>query len=661
MRIQRSDEHRRAWAHRLAPLLLLLLGCGRCGTCSPDALATLRETEGPVWRDEAGAVGRWHDARRGDAFSLGDGLKTGAQATAVLELRGGGRIQVAPKTILRFSAGPPGRDAPRIGVETGEVELLGGASGQRFSTELGLALLEPGSRVRIRAGGQRVSLQVQVGRAVLERAGERRELNVSEGVRLEIGSAQLEPLTPRATDAGVERQGPADDAVPLDAGLPDGAVDAGAPDATTVTPSVAELQVLRGTALLTPPGAERPERLRRRDGTTSLTPGARVRAMRGARATVRRSGGTTMLLGAAIQVEADRDVLQQGTVRLEAADGELRLATDGGQVLARPQAQASVRLQRGTAIVRALRGRVVLEGRKRVQLGPGEEARLLADGRVELPERAVDRFHLVVPPGERFTVRIARPPVAVGFRVGTKCEEVATVELMRGRRVTARAHGRDVVGLLVPAGSYRYRVRCGDGRTVAEARLRVVRDAGRAPLPRTPPSTLVDADGRRYVVLYQNLLPELLVRWKDAPESGRYVLHVERQGGGTARTFPAQRPRVTLPSGTLREGRYTVWFEADGRRSARTPVRIGFDNAATVASLRAPKDGAFAPGEDVLVQGVALSGWQVSVGGQEIPLDEQARFEARVSVPPERLGLAIRMAHPSRGVQYYVRRARTKR
>ena len=660
MRIQRSDEHRKVWAHRLAPLLLLL-GCGRCGACSSEALATLRETKGPVWRDEAGAVGQWHDARPGDAFSLGDGLKTGAEATAELELRDGGRIQVAPRTILRFSAGPPGRDAPRIGVETGEVELLGGDEGRSFSTELGLARLEPGSRVRIRAADERISLQVRVGRAVLERAGERRDLDESEGVWLEIGSAQLEPLTPRSPDAGIERQGPADGAAPLDAGLPDGAADAAAPDAAALAPVVAELQVLRGAAMLTPPGAERPERVRRRDGATALTAGAQVRATRRARATIRRSGGTTTLLGATVEVAADRDVLRQGTVRLEAADGALRLATGGGQVLARPQAQASVRLQRGTATVRALRGRVVLEGRQRVQLGPGEEARLLADGRVELPERAVDRFHLVVPPGERFTVRIARPPVAVGFRVGAKCEEVASVELLRGRRVTARAHGRDVVGLLVPAGSYRYRVRCGDGRTVAEARLRVVRDAGRAPLPRTPPSTLVDADGRRYVVLYQNLLPELLVRWKDAPESGRYVLHVEKQGGGSARTFPAQRPRVTLPSGTLREGRYTVWFEADGRRSARTPVRIGFDNAATVASLRSPRDGSFAPGEEVLVQGVALSGWQVSVGGRDLPLDEQARFEARVSVPPERLGLAIRMAHPSRGVQYYVRRARTKR
>ncbi len=661
MRIQRSDEHRPVWAHRLAPLLLMLLGCGRCGACSSEALATLREMEGPVWRDEAGAVGQWHDARPGDAFSLGDGLKTGAAATAVLELRDGGRIQVAPETVLRFSAGPPGRDAPRIGVETGEVELLGGDEGRSFSTELGLALLEPGSRVRIRAGDERVSLQVRVGRAVLERAGERRDLDESEGVWLEIGSAQLEPLTPRIADAGTERQGLADAAVPRDAAPPDGGVDAAAPDAAAVAPVVAELQVLRGAAMLTTPGAERPERVRRRDGATALTAGAQVRATRRARATIRRSGGTTTLLGATVEVAAGRDVLRQGTVRLDAADGVLRLATGGGQVLARPQAEASVRLKRGTATVRALRGRVVLEGRQRVQLGPGEEARLLADGRVELPERAVDRFHLVVPPGERFTVRIARPPVAVGFRVGAKCDEVASVELLRGRRVTARAHGRDVVGLLVPAGSYRYRVRCSDGRTVAEARLRVVRDAGRAPLPRTPPSTLVDADGRRYVVLYQNLLPELLVRWKDAPESSRYVLHVEKQGGGSARTFPAQRPRLTLPSGTLREGRYAVWFEADGRRSARTPVRIGFDNAATVAFLRSPRDGSFAPGEEVLVQGVALSGWQVSVGGRDLPLDEQARFEARISVPPERLGLAIRMAHPSRGVQYYVRRTRTKR
>ncbi len=651
----RTREGRRAavWASRLALVAVtLLVGCARCGE---EPLALLESVRGEVWRDRAEEPGRWKRAEVEERFGLGDGLKTGTASEAVLALRGGGRLRVDPSTIVRFRASPPDRAGgagPTLAVESGEVELLAGSGARRFWTELGLARIEAGGRLRLGSEGGRRTLRLELGRATLERSGEPvRTLLPGEGVSLEIGRAELEPLAlvPPADGGGGEPAG----ARGADAGaMLDAAVDAEAPR------TGGRLRVLRGMAKVWEPDQQLPRVVRRRDGERSLPFGARI-ALRGRAVLTREHGELSLLGGASVRHDEEVDELLAGAARLRggASEGALRLAVPGGFVEAR--GDAFVRRRRGGLEVRAESGAVLLRGRGGVvRLSPGERARLRDDGRVELPERAVDRFHLVVPAGERFTVRAARLPVAVGFRFGTRCEGVGTVELLRGSRVVARARGEGVAGLRLGRGGYRYRVQCQEGRKVAEGRARVVRDSGRTPLPRTPPSTLVDADGRRYLVLYQNLLPEIVVRWRDAPEAEHYVLRV--RSGTKERSFPGTSPRRTLRSGTLPEGGHELWFEAAGRSSPRTRLRIAFDNAATVASLRAPDDGSFAPGETVRVRGVALRGWRVSVGGEELPLDEQARFDAEVPVSSDRLGLAIRMAHPSRGVQYYVRRARTR-
>ena len=54
-------------------------------------------------------------------------------------------------------------------------------------------------------------------------------------------------------------------------------------------------------------------------------------------------------------------------------------------------------------------------------------------------------------------------------------------------------------------------------KVVARGTVRVERDAGTSQLPARAPTSLVDADGRGYTVYYQNQLPEVRVRWPNAP------------------------------------------------------------------------------------------------------------------------------------------------
>ena len=46
----------------------------------------------------------------------------------------------------------------------------------------------------------------------------------------------------------------------------------------------------------------------------------------------------------------------------------------------------------------------------------------------------------------------------------------------------------------------------------------------------------------------------------------------------------------------------------------------------------------------------------MSVGAPAIPLDAQYRFRGEVAVSPGDRFIAIRIAHPTRGVDYYLRR-----
>src|SRR5258707_13488025 len=88
---------------------LVCVGCHR----NADALAWLEQKQGAVDRDFAGRVGTWVSAEPKAAFAVGDGVRTGADATAPLELSDKSKLSLEPKTLARLVArslaGPPPR------------------------------------------------------------------------------------------------------------------------------------------------------------------------------------------------------------------------------------------------------------------------------------------------------------------------------------------------------------------------------------------------------------------------------------------------------------------------------------------------------------------------------------------------------------------------
>jgi hypothetical protein len=258
-----------------------------------------------------------------------------------------------------------------------------------------------------------------------------------------------------------------------------------------------------------------------------------------------------------------------------------------------------------------------------------------------------------------------RAPATVRFRLPAGC--AASSASLRGLPSNARKGLRadpdaDPAALLarLPPGYYAYRLLC-DGKPRARGSLTIRGDTGLATLPRRPPRNRLDADGRRYTVLFQNLLPSFSLSWPHAPRATAYVLHIE--SGGHARTLDARRPALELRSGQVPEGEHTFWWStAADRRSARTTLIVRFDNAAVAAEIQSPRPrktgiAAAGPGPTIDVAGTTLPGSRVTVDERNLPIDGQGRFRAEVALPPADLrALAIRIEHRRSGVHYYLRR-----
>lgn len=266
--------------------------------------------------------------------------------------------------------------------------------------------------------------------------------------------------------------------------------------------------------------------------------------------------------------------------------------------------------------------------------------------------RGPDVVDLFVSPGDSLIVHDPHPPTAFGFTT-TRCAGVTVLEVGAKKRETV---GRGSVSASVPAGAQRYRLRC-DAETApfAEGTLTVLADAGSRRLSSSAPVNRIDADGRRYTIMYQSLLPKISVRWPNPPAAGPFTLFVRSQSKGQ-KQLGSPGPSYSLPPGSLGEGTHELWFAAASEQSRKTTVVVQFDNAAPTASISSPAERGFAAGSNVTAAGTALPGWTVTVAGHELSQDAQQRFSGEVSAPAGASALAIRFAHPQRGVHYYLRR-----
>jgi hypothetical protein len=472
-------------------------------------------------------------------------------------------------------------------------------------------------------------------------------LSPGKSFQVSVGGAIVERETIDASaDAG---RAPVDAAVvTIDAGLGRAAIDVHGPGVRVQAHGETAWQPLAAGASSVAGG-----------DTIDVPNGATVDVQRGARH-ARLVGQGRYVVGEGEDAKASLVRATAGRVELDATSEDVLVEVPGGVIVARSGgAEGKSRVEAEIAVtgtkvsVRQGQGEVRGKGAPEA-VRAGESAVLNARGAVTVSGRSPERADFSVHAGESFTVRDPRPPTAIDFDFASVCPGAGVVSRGDGATVRGEHHAAMALG----AGHHDYAVRCigPDGvqdKSVATGSVTIVADSARAELPRLPPSTVVDTDGRRYTVLYQNLVPSVIARWPDAAPASGYVLHVDAQ------RFKVKTARESLKPGSVGEGTHVLWFETEdgAKRSADTTLLLKFDNAAPTANVREPADGSFHPGDVVKVSGVVVEGWTVNVYGQAVPLDEQKRFSTSATVPATDDALVLRMSHAKRGTVYYVRHA----
>lgn len=650
-------------AARFALLSLLAVGgCGGCGSCGGDdaSIAQLESSSGQVERDHSARRQAWERAESGAKFVVGDGLRTGPNSTARVTYRSGGGVELSPNTLIRFErrGATPGQSP--ISVLTGVIEFETSQSGE-LGLSIGGVVFDGRGRVRVTAAEDRTRIDVLIGSVTLESDGNTQQAAAGQHFVLDMGGAILEAPSSPEVDAGAPPRAPADAGPPAPS-------DAGRPS----VPGEVAADIQGATVQVRREGETRWSDVEA--GSVTFEPGTRVRVSSRATVALARGDERASVTGAGeVTIGPAGGALvatRGGRVNVEATTTDVRIEVPGGVIVARARSdggvsRAEVVMSGANTNVTARSGSVDVRGSAgNASLGAGEWATLTRAGAVETASRAPTRALLTIAAGESPTIHDPRPPIAVRVRFGGQCPGDGVVELAGAggsfARPKAISRGTGSAIVLVQAAE-RYRVRCVAGESVSEqaaaqGTIRLMRDSGVAPIPRRPQENTVSADRRRYTLMYQNLLPVITMKWDGAPASASYTLRVIPQRG-QERTQRVTAPRHTFQSGDLDEGTYRFAFEAsDGRRSQESVLTIVFDNAAPAAYLREPAANATLSGASVRVSGVAVEGASVSVDGRDLPLDGQARFGGDVPLSTTDDALAVRIAHPQRGVHYYLRR-----
>lgn len=269
---------------------------------------------------------------------------------------------------------------------------------------------------------------------------------------------------------------------------------------------------------------------------------------------------------------------------------------------------------------------------------------------------------LTLPAGESSTIHDPLPPTDIAMTFAG-CDEQMALEVDHPGGKVLRFRGQAEVRASLPRGTFRYRLRCLQegkpvGPVVRSGQLKVLADAATRPLPQTPVTITADADGRRYTVSYQNLLPIITLRWPYAPRASSYHLMVQPAQGPQFGEDSAQ-PSITMQPGRLGEGLHRFWFETpDHKRSEIGSLQVSFDFAARTAYLTSPRDSETLQADSVRFSGGTLLGSLVHVQGAAMKLDSHGRFTTNVTVAQEQSGAVVRVQHPSAGIHYYVRHFR---
>ncbi len=243
-------ENNRIWV--LASLAMLATGVSGCSRCSgDDILAELSEARGSVQRDWASEQEKWQPAELGTTFQLGDGVRTAKSSEAILKLHGGSYVRMTPESVIRFLETIPSgkhKGAQGIDVQSGEAELVVGNSELVLYTSVGMATLQSGSRLNIKATKNGLEFKVEIGQATFyDKNDNPTVVKRDEQITISIGAAILARGEKEQATETEEAAAPTEEAPPTDSTSDEEAVEEKGGKASA-GPRRGEIEIGRGPA-----------------------------------------------------------------------------------------------------------------------------------------------------------------------------------------------------------------------------------------------------------------------------------------------------------------------------------------------------------------------------------------------------------------------------
>jgi len=166
-----------------------------------ERVAELIDQKAPVTRDFKKQVGQWRPVKKGDLFYIGDGIKTGKSASAKLKIVPEGEMLVQSDTLVRFQATAPGEEIRRVQVQTGSIEIDSARAPLQIRTEIGLARIERGSRLQLKASPHTSELKVLVGSVELDQQGKKVAVSAGQGLSVDVGGVTIDREEPKSVAA----------------------------------------------------------------------------------------------------------------------------------------------------------------------------------------------------------------------------------------------------------------------------------------------------------------------------------------------------------------------------------------------------------------------------------------------------------------------------
>ena len=562
----------RSAATAAAVILISAVHAAGC-SCEPEGwLATVGAQSGEVTVDTVDGVIQPHPAETGEFLSLGHRLRTGPSSRVVLQLRGGGELEVKPESEVLFGKGEAKKQV-KLTLARGSVQSSG-TEQVAAANELVIAVGE--RKVRLARNtkatvsapaspGAAPSLEVQFGQATVDRPGGESETVVA-------GNPLTLTIAPAAPEEGKDEPLPAEERAPelvlyLEAGR-------------------------KGRVLVQGTGEARARRVRPGE-VVKVSPGSRITLIRGAVARVGPENGRGTEIRGPAKFMA-REVKRPGgggsTLRLESEEGGLNLkrsgapgetsagfTADGVHILPRiTHRRVEIKVVRDTdaggSIVEVLSGQAVLTSRgERLVLEVGQEGSLF-EGGIDGPREPAPSGLTVQ---EGAVVRVFQPDRgATGLTLAwdpAKSGKGALVEVSRSpsmkRPLFADVISRNRLTLARPGrGTLYWRVRrLDDSGSPGEGKLgraTLVRDTSNRALKGTrAPHNVIQENYGDTTVYFQNKLPRFTFRWDAMAGADRYQVKILSEQNLTRpqALLSTAATRADLAAGKLGEGRF-IWY-----------------------------------------------------------------------------------------------------